>query len=85
MPVQFFLVQTFTSHITHFLSNTFLDPSLVEKGGQACLNQRSSTYRARFHRGKVELLLAVECRALRVALRKPAILRCDTGHSVFAA
>lgn len=75
-------VQMFLSHFLLFLLNTFLDPSVLEKGYQTPLNQALSAWRASFHQLRVEILVGVECGDIGVTLGESAILHFD-GRKVY--
>lgn len=69
----------------HFVSNLYCDPSLFERARQIPLTQWSPIWRARFHGLKAEMLLAVECSAIGVTLKKSSIQHPNAGRGVFAA
>lgn len=69
----------------HRLSNMFLDPLLFEKGRQVLFDRFSSTWRARYHHLRVNMLFAVDCSTVGVTLEKSGDAHPDAGRRMFAA
>lgn len=70
VPVALHPVQMFQSHVLHFLLKLFEDPSSFEKRALFALNQLSTPTWEMFHRMKVDMLPAVVCHAIVVALKQ---------------
>lgn len=66
-------VQMFSSHITHFISNMPVDPSLFIRNRHIPVIWWSYTCPERCHELMVDSLLAVERSAIKVTLKKEEI------------
>lgn len=74
MPAGLGAVHMSLSHIMLFRSNKFLYPSLFQKERQVSLNQRPSTWQARFRDLDEVVRLDVECNAIGLTLTKVDLL-----------
>lgn len=74
-------------YIAHYsLSSEYACRSIfVRKGRQISLNQGESTWRTRFQRLKIKMVLDKECSAIGIALSKSGILHPDAVREVLPA
>lgn len=73
----------FQCHTMHFFSNMFVGRSFSDKHCQVPVKQWLSERRTRFHRPKVDILLAVVFCALGIALKKSGICHPSDGRWMF--
>lgn len=83
MSPSLFQVQMFPGHIKHFLLVLFLDLYSFQSEFLIPLNQWSCAWWARFDQLKAEILLAVICSSIALALKKAALFPPEAGRTVF--
>lgn len=85
VPAGLFSVQILPAHTMQFLSDIFVDPSLLDGGRRIRLTQWLYACQGRCNRLVNEMLSAVKCSTIKVALKRSGIFRPDTRRGSLAA
>lgn len=70
-------VRMLPSPLTYFVSNVFVDSSLFERGRHHPFNLRLSMCQTKLYQLNVKMLVAVDCRAVEIALEESDSLHPD--------